>query len=130
MASPANPVETDEERAFVKLQKLAAESTVKAILAGSSTELHLVIRAYYNRRHGTLHSTVYDHFDVLCVKNTRTSVRWLICNQLKDKFCSISSALLKFEPKSCTPTILKHVKFHNEHATIAISVQLSISKEL
>lgn len=121
--------ETTEERAVPQLLKTAAETTVKAILSGSSTEYEIVSRDDYNAMHGTLRSSVYEHYEVLCMKNTRACVGWLVCTQIRANCCSVSTGVRKFSPKTGTTSLLNHVKIHQENRAISSDVQLSLTEK-
>lgn len=98
----------NKDAAEIKLRR-DAHSAVHAILADEPSDFILLPYSKFtasNKRR----SNVYDHYNVLCLKNTKKSAGWLVCNYCLTGACLIEEGTKRF----CTSTGTSQLHRHNE----------------
>lgn len=84
---------------------------VESILSDNPCDYYLLPFKDYttsNKRR----SDVYDHYHVLCAKNTKISAGWLVCNYVLSAACLLEEGVKRFCTASRTSQLRRHSDVH------------------
>lgn len=73
----------------------------------------------------------YKKFHILCLRDIRDSLGWLLCNYIFDSTCTVKSGLKHFAPRSDTSHRFRHIVGHGvepkeEYVSVPSDALLSV----